>query len=157
MKIRDVFISWDFIAAAILGLSLFLILPSQVSQEFIKDMAGIAISVLSIIFSVFFAALAIIISSGEDEFISFLEETNDFTAIVQTFKFTMVIIFLALIFSISYYGITSFSLAYKPAQPREAFILFVFLFIYALFCACNASHDAITYSKCRARFIKVRK
>lgn len=157
MGIKDVFKSWDFIGAVILALILCCILPSNISQSFARDMISIAISVLSIIFAVFFAALAIIITSGEDDFIRLLEENNDYTGIIQTFKYTLAVIFISLVFCIAYYGITSYTLILGTTnQSKYLFTTFSLLFIYALFCAFNASFDAITYSKYRAKYFQIK-
>ena len=80
MRIRDVFFSWDFIFSTIIVGILIILLPTYISAQFAQDVYSMAITILSIIFSVFFAALAIIISTSEDDFVRFLEDDGIYTA-----------------------------------------------------------------------------
>ncbi len=48
-------------------------LPSCVSNDLVAGYYSIGISVLSIVFSIYFAALAIIIASPPDDFVKFME------------------------------------------------------------------------------------
>ena len=57
-------------------------------------------------------------TSGDDEFVHFLEENGDFTAIVDTFRFSLLLLFGALVYSIIVYIYTSVELYSKsPVNP----------------------------------------
>lgn len=158
MRVKSLFLSWDFLMSLTVTGIVYFILPQRLFLNVEKDMASIAIPVLSIIFAVFFAALAIILSSGDDDFIIFLEEENNYSIIVWTFKFTLSIIFAALIFSIVYYASISFLLAQgEELHSKYCFTVFTFVFCYSLLCSFNACFDAITYSGFRAKFVNLTK
>src|SRR5262245_61894272 len=100
MKIRSVLMSWDILAAAIIAVVLYFVLPDRVNNAFASTLYGVGITVLSIIFSVYFAALAIIISSGDNDFIHFLEEKGSYTRLINSFRFSLILLFVSLISSI---------------------------------------------------------
>ena len=157
MKIKYILLSWDFIGAALLGIGVFFILPTWVSSSFAKDLYAIGISVLSIVFSVYFAALAIIMSSSDDDFIKFLEEEEQYTTIVSSFEFSLLILFLALIYSLGIYAFSSFWLTNNWSNQEKSWIsVFIFLFFYGLFAAFNSTRDAIKYSKFRTKFLNLK-
>lgn len=155
MRIREIFLCWDIWAAICLCILLFIILPPKISCSFAKDMSVTAINVLVIIFSVFFAVLSIMISSGTDDFIEFLEKKEDFTGIMINFKMTFKIIFGSLVLIIFYYGML-LRLIGKGMTTNSLwlFIFFSFLFLYSLFAFFNASLDAMTFSQYRVEFFK---
>lgn len=155
MKIKDVLISWDLISAIFIAGILCIIVPQDIPKNFAKDITGIEITVLAIVFSVYFAALAVIISSGDDDFIRFLQQEGDYLAIICTFRFTLVLIFISLIFSIAYYSV----LSYQPCLietkvSRIPLLMVAFTFIYSLFATLNSSLDAITYARYRGEYLK---
>lgn len=154
MKAKDVLWSWDFILALVLTIATWLMLPHWVRNEFAHDLYGIGISVLSIVFAVFFAALAIIISSSDDDFVRYLEKDGDYTKIVATFQFSLATLFLALIYSLIMYAFTSAWLSQKfQSQPYWWLVIFGFLFSYGLFAALNSTFDSIQYAKYRVRYL----
>ncbi|MBM7855043.1 hypothetical protein JOC37_001426 [Desulfohalotomaculum tongense] len=158
MKLKNIFLCWDFITATAITLILWLLLPSSVAGTFAKDIYGIAIPVLSIVFSVYFAALAIIISSGDNDFISFLEEDGSYTEIINSFKYSLIITLISLVFSILLFGFTSYKLILSIlSQNKNLFAVFVFLFSYSLFTVFNSSMDAITYVKYRIKFTEIKR
>lgn len=114
------------------------------------------ISVLSIIFSVYFAALAIIISASDDDFVYFLEAEGHYTAILSTFKFSMFMIFTALIYSIILFAKTAYSLGMNSnyIQHHGWMVLYSFIFSYSLFCVFNSTIDALKYSHYRTKYLK---
>jgi hypothetical protein len=73
-QVQSLFFSPDFIASSLIAMVLFISAPEKIDLGYVKEIFGIAIAVLSIIFSVYFAALAVVITSGDNEFIRFLEE-----------------------------------------------------------------------------------
>ncbi len=158
MKIKNVIISWDFIFSILLAIAAWLFLPYWVANQFTITLYEIGISVLSIIFSVFFAALAIIISSSDDDFVRFLEEKGDYTAIIETFKFSLTVLFIALVYSIILTVITSHWITQNHLNQQFYFItIFCFLFFYGLFATFNSTYDAIKYSKYRTIYLNKKK
>lgn len=158
MKLRDI-LAWDLFLSIVVGLVAWCSLPSQVDGGFLKDVYSVSITSLSIIFSVYFAALAIIMVSGDNAFVRFLEEERDYSGIVSTFKFTLILLFLALIASIVLYVYTSAHLSpdkdYK--QAKWLFIIFTWLSSYALFAVFMSAFDAIHYAKLRTEFFLIQK
>jgi len=158
MKLKDIFWSWDFVVAFPLSLFVGQILPYWVSNEFAHDLYGIGISVLSIVFSVYFAALAIIISSSDDDFVRFLEEDGDYTAIISTFQFSLAALFVALIYSLVMYAFTAAWISHKyESQPFWWLGIFSFLFFYGLFAALTSTLDSIRYAKFRTKYLRSKK
>lgn len=115
------------------------------------------IGVLSIIFSIFFAALAFIISASDDEFVAFLEKDGLFTRLIGSFKWTVLSLFLALIYSIIIYVITSFGMSKDESFEMSEYVMtvFCFVFFYSLIATLLSTNDAIRYSKTRIRFIQM--
>ncbi|MGK9477905.1 hypothetical protein [Melioribacter sp. OK-6-Me] len=158
MKIKNIIFSWDLIVALALSVLLFALIPSTISNEFAVKLYDIGISVLSIVFSVFFAAMAIIISASDDDFVRFLDEEGDYTAIIGTFKFSLMILFVALIYSIILSASTSYMLSLGDKDQCKIFIvLFTLLFSYGLFATLNSTYDAIKYAQYRTKFLKIKK
>jgi len=158
MKLKQLLLSWDFVVSFIIAVILYLFLPIKISNLFTQDLYEIGISVLSIIFSVFFASLAIIISSGDDGFTSFLEKEGDYTVIIHSFTISLCIIFIALIYSLFAYGITSYRInSGVCVQNRIFFIFFSFLSLYGMFAVGQSTYDSIKYTKFRSVFTKTQK
>jgi uncharacterized Tic20 family protein len=155
--IKSIVLSWDFALALAFALVSWFFLPNWVSNTFAKDLYTIGINVLAIVFSVFFAALAIIISSSDNEFVNFLEEFGDYTKIISTFQISLLVLFIALIYSLTMYALTSAWIVDQFIdQPRESVAAFIFLGLWGLFAAFNSARDSITYSKLRAKFLTAR-
>ena len=89
MKLRDVFISLDFIFAIIISIIVYFLFPAFIPTKFAQEVYNIGISILSIVFSVYFASLAIIISSSNDDFVSFLEDGGEYSRIIKIFEFSL--------------------------------------------------------------------
>lgn len=163
MTPKQIIVSWDFLVTLVITIVLFIVIENQIPSEFAKDIYGVGISVLSIVFSVYFAALALIITSGDDDFVHFLEEEGDYTGIISTFKFSLLALFLALAYSIAAYAFTSARIVYGNNlgvdivyQPRILITFFVFLFSYGLLAALRATLDSITYALFRVKFLRSR-
>lgn len=156
MKISNIILSWDFLLSTVLTLVTALIIPMNLKITFCITFYNIGISVLSIIFSLFFAALAIIMTSSDNDFIEFLEEKNDFTALINSFKFTLLMLFLSLIYSIALSVFSDFIRIEntKPlVQNKTFFLIFLFLFSYSLFATGLSVKDTIVFSMFRAKFL----
>jgi hypothetical protein len=157
MKLKDVFFSWDFLAAANIAGFLLFFLPHSIPSAFAKDVYAIGIAVLSITFSVFFAALAIIITSGDDDFIAFLQTNHTFTLILAFFKFTLGLLFVALMASIVLYGGAALSTAANNPDHHKFFMsLFALLFFWSIFAAYVSTGDAIKYAERRVAYLAAR-
>jgi len=157
MTIKKIFFSWDFIFAVLLTAGVGFVLPKFIETEFTHDLYGIGINVLSIIFAIYFAALAIITASSDDDFVLFLEEENDFTKLVHSFRFSLSILFISLVYSILIYSFTAFRKSNDIlVECNIFFILFTFLFSYSLFATANSALDSINYAKFRAKFLKLK-
>jgi ABC-type uncharacterized transport system fused permease/ATPase subunit len=156
---KSIFYSWDIYVALLVVISLLFILPSQVPFTATKEIFTVSISVLSIIFSIFFAALAILITAGDNEFVQFLQEHNDYQKIIWTFRMTLLLLFTALIVSIGFFvaGNMYDSQAFFVYFPKWSIVLFGFCVTYALFASLSSTMDAIKYAELRARYIKITK
>lgn len=158
-KYKAVLVSWDIFASIALGLLTFFVLPEYLNIVFTKSFYSIGISVLSIIFSLFFAALAIIMSSSDNDFIQFLEEKNNFTGLLWTFKYTLALLFISLIYSIVFYTISEYLIENSKANwemHKLIFVIFEFLFCYSMLATFLAVLDTIQFSKFRAVFLSNR-
>lgn len=158
MKLKDIVGSWDFLGALLVSILVGHFIPDRIDNGFARDLYNIGISVLSIVFSVYFAALAIIMSASDNDFALFLEEEGDYSAIVKTFKFSLTILFVALLYAIFAYGMSLAWIAAKVTdQSMWWFIPYAFLFLYGLLTVACATQDAIKYSEFRIRYLKAQK
>jgi formate hydrogenlyase subunit 3/multisubunit Na+/H+ antiporter MnhD subunit len=159
MKLRDLrvwVVSYDFLWSGIITILLWLALPNTISNNFAKDVYGAGIAVLSIVFSVFFAALVTIISTGDNDFITFLEEKRIFTRLLGMFRFSMLLLFIALLSSMFLYGFTVFIIdSHQTQQSKYFFMAFSFLFSYSLFGSFLSSQDAIRFAESRVKYAKI--
>lgn len=149
--------SYDTIIAFVLAILCIYFLPTWVGGALIMSLLEMGIGVLSIIFSIFFAALAFIISASDDEFVAFLEKDGLFTRLIGSFKWTVLSLFLALIYSIIIYVITSFGMSKDESFEMSEYVMtvFCFVFFYSLIATLLSTNDAIRYSKTRIRFIQM--
>jgi hypothetical protein len=160
IKAESLFVSPDFIVAIIIAIAVFVIIPEKLQISIVKDIFEVAISVLSIIFSVYFAALAVVITAGDNEFVNFMEEDGSYSHIIWTFKITLFLLFFALISSIAMFVIT---LPYQSAKiteywwPSWGFSIYMFVSLWALFAAAMATLDSILYAEYRTRYLKIMK
>lgn len=158
IRLKQIVLSWDFIIAVCLTAIAFFLLADELVNTLCKEIYNVGISVLSIVFSVYFAALAIIISSSDDEFVRFLEEVGDYSKLIATFKYTLFLLFAALMYSIALFSLTSIWINDQfLAQPKIFMLIFVFFFPYSLFAAVSVTFDAIQYAKYRSIFVNKRK
>jgi len=157
IKIDEVIFCWDFIVSMIIAVSCGILLPKYLNIEFLNSMYSIAVTLLSILFSLFFAALTLIMISNADDFILFLEEDNIYSGIIATFKITLIITFISLLISIIMYAQTMFLIKENYInQNKIFFIIFVFSLFYSLFAIINSVIDSIKYSEKRIQYIKIK-
>lgn len=157
--IRKYLFSFDFVIALILSFIVFYKLNKEVSYDLSKDLLSVGINILTLIFSIFFAALAFMISSSDDEFVAFLEEENMFTTLVNSFKWTLWSLFIALAYCIILYiSITYEHDLYPNCMVNRYFILlYCFTFFYALIATLLSTSDAINYAQRRIKFVVAKK
>jgi hypothetical protein len=153
MRLRNIILSIDFAAAVAAFVAVVAFLPPLIPNSMAKDIYLMGISVLSIIFSVFFAALAIIVTSGDDGFIKFLQQTNLYLRLIGFFKFTVEILFIALVFSIVLYVFTAKFSDANSTQSKFWLASFAFAFFWAIFAAFYSTGDAIKYAERRVDFL----
>lgn len=163
-RIKSVIISWDFIVTILVTVITYRIVPEYLNMKFLLSVYNIGITILALIFSLFFAALAIIMSSSENDFIDFLEEENLFSELLWSFKVTLIMLFISLIYAIILYTGTSYYIeTYNSIvwlQNEILFLILVALFTYSMASTCISVHDTIKFSEYRSkfdRFIKSKK
>lgn len=156
--IRTYILSYDTATASVLTILCIYFAPTRIDVELASTLLDMGIGVLSITFSIFFAALAFIISASDDDFVKFLEEEKLFTSIINSFKFTVGSLFCALIYSIIIFVIITFGKSSGDFKsiPELYIALFCFLFFYSLVATIISTNDAIRYSKARVKFIKLK-
>jgi hypothetical protein len=147
-EIRDIIVSWDFLISAIFFVVLLFFLPSSLKCDFLVEVYGLAISVIAIVFSIFFASSAIILS-GDNDFIKFLEKIGGFSFLISAFKFTLFLLFIALIYSMVVFALAAHSLSINKIsmQSKWLFSIFVFLFSYSLLATICAANNAFRFQK----------
>ena len=155
--LRRIIISWDFWGAVFTALLVLVLAPQKILVVFAKDVLSVSISVLAIIFSVFFAALAVLITAGDNEFVRFLEEDGSYSQIVWTFKVTLILLFTALLASIILYIVVLPYAALSSGYfvPKWLVTIYLFLSSYALFATGISALDAVKYAEFRARFLEI--
>ncbi|HEY3283096.1 MAG TPA: hypothetical protein VGN26_12555 [Armatimonadota bacterium] len=155
---RSYLVSVDFVVAAALGLLLWWALPPQVSLAFAKDVYGVGISVLSIVFSLYFASLAVIVSSGDDEFVFYLSKHGHYETLSRAFRWCLVMLFASLSLAIVLYVVTSYQLTVgNRLHPRGLFVAFGVLSTYALLVSMCTALDSVQYARYRAKYLEARR
>jgi hypothetical protein len=142
---------WDLYAGVIAALVVYFVLPVTVSSAASKELYYAGITVLAIVFAVFFAALAIIMSATDSEFVIFLEKTRDYTGLISTFKYTLALLFISLLISLGLFFLSDVTTSAQ--QSRWLVGIFVFFFIYSLFATVSAVIDSIKYTERRVEFL----
>lgn len=147
-------VSGDLLVAVAAVGALLAVVPRWVPLPLAKDLYGIGASVLSIVFSVYFAALAIVISSSDDRFIKWLEEDGIFSDLLWGFKVTLLCLFSALVLALALYAWSGAQIAMDyRAQHRSGVILFAGLLIYSLCATLSTTLAAIKYAQKRSTFL----
>ena len=158
MNPRTIIVSWDFLTSAVVTAVFGYWLPQEVPSELAKDYYGVGISVLSIVFSLFFAALAVIIAASDDEFVLFLDVEGDHTALINNYAFTLRLLFGALVYSLGFYAYTAERISADLRHQHKYFLVgFCFLFLWSLFASFKSTFDSIKYSTYRKKFIKAQR
>lgn len=129
-------------------------MPACVPLLFTKEIYSGGIAVMAIVFSIVFAAIAVIAAGGESGFIAFLEgEDAGFSRLLESFKMTLNILFGALLLSLIEFGYAVFCInENEKDQPKIFLSIFIFILLYALIAARLTGSDAIMFAKMRAKF-----
>lgn len=157
-RIKAIIKSWDFVIALLSTVASYFLLPDYLNMKFALAFYNAAMTVLSIIFSLFFTAMAILMSSSDNDFIEFLEEKNTFTELLWSFKFTLFILFISLLLSIILYSGTSYWIEnnFKVDCFQKSLLLLSleFCFLYGMLATWFCIIDTVRFSKYRALFLK---
>ena len=160
-RLRALIKSWDFILALLSTAATYYLLPEFINMKFALSFFNVAMTVLSIIFSLFFTAMAIIMSSSDNDFIEFLEQNNTFTELLWSFKVTLIILFSSLVLSIILYSGTSYWLEtnyeYVWLQNSKLLLSLEFFFFFGMIASWLCIMDTVKFSKYRSRFLKKNK
>lgn len=155
--LKDIFFGADMLLSILVGLaSCAIVSPTDViSGSILKDVYSIAINILAILFSMFFAALTIIVSINDSAFVAFLEEDNLMTNILKYFKFSLTVTFIVLFSTILLYIMTVFkSNNSNWGQYAGQFSLFLWAFSYSIFAILVSAIDAIRLFNARVKFVR---
>ena len=152
-KIKSIILSYDTFISLITTMIAMVVLPKEISNELCVSIYGTAITILSIIFSIFFASLAVIMAFPDNEFIAFMEVPDKlFSRVLGYFKITLGALFIALIYTIVVYIITAFANEIQTFN-NALFIVFVFLFTYSLFATAIAIDVTLKLTSRRANYL----
>ncbi len=160
MKLRQLICSIDTGAAVLTTVAVSYFIPKEIRYDFTTSFYNIGISVLSIVFSLFFAALAILMAAPQDEFIDYLEKKKHYTTLLFTYKYTLVCLFISLGYSIIMYAFSDYWVKHHvkdSLHSRWYFLVFVFIFTYSLTATALCIKDAIKFSQYRLEFLKFKK
>lgn len=163
MNARRVIVSWDFGAAVASAVIVAGITPRFIPNATAQDLFRVGTSVLSLLFSIFFAALAVIVSSANEEFLVWLAsgtksgEKGDYEKIVSAYRFSLLALFVALVVALWLFGYTSIRMGNGVHDQHKWFLVaFTFAFFYALFVAIQASFYAVKFSQFRNEFVVIK-
>lgn len=156
MKLTDFLISPDLIISCVICGICYTILPECLNNVMLLNAYGTALSVLSIIFSVFFAALSFLISNSSDSFVKYLNQNGFYKPLINLYKLTLVSLFIALVYTIVVYLITNWWISIKcETQTKWLFIIFIFWVSYSLIATFMSALDSIKYEKKRIEFLGI--
>lgn len=145
----------DAIFALLVACALLAVTSDYMPVNPARDFYSVSASVLSIVFSVFTASLAVIVASPDDRFVRFLENEGFYGDILFGFQATLGALFFALVYSIVAYTLSTFQLEMKVTrQHRSGFIVGAALLAYALGATLTSAYSAIRYAQTKASFLR---
>ena len=157
-RLKALFLSWDFGISILITAITFYHIPNYIDMKFTLSFYNVLMTVLSIIFSLFFTAMTIIMSSSDNDYIEFLERENIFSELLWSFKFTLLTLFISLLISILLYSGTSYWLStyssFEWLQNKILLLIIEFMFLYGMFATWLCILDTIRFSKFRIKFLK---
>lgn len=107
MKAKSIFLSPDFVISGFFWVAIVNITPIGIDLQTICDLTLMKIQVSSIVFSFFFAALALFTAAGSDSFIRFLENECEsaYCEILKSYKFTLGLLGTSLVIETALYTV----------------------------------------------------
>lgn len=157
LSFRD-FLTWDLYLSLLVAVICYFVLDFLLTGAFVQDVYQLGITILSIVFSVFFAAMAIIISTSDNDFVSFLEaEDKSYTLLISILKASVMIIFVALMYSVFMFLFTSYQLNHDPAYHQYKYftVFFIFMFSYSMLSSLGSLLMALTYAVKRVSHLQI--
>ncbi len=155
-NLKSIVWSADFGVAAVAAVGFCIALTDTVAAATAVEIYQLAVSVLSIVFAVYFAALAIIVAAPDDDFVRFLEEEGDFTRLVWAQRYCLRALFVALTLSIGLY--VRLVIAAGPdrqgVEPSWLLTLQMFVSAYALLATLLSAGDCINFAQRRAEYAR---
>lgn len=157
-KISEILISWDTGFALFIAILAYWYMPKIICLDILKEIYSTAITILTISIPMFFAALAIIISKADDNFINLLEEDGAYSELLFQFKWSLYSLFITFIITLIIYGSILLKLFnWYIGQESYQLAIYIFLFFYSLFAILLVSLDAIEYIKYLCKFNSLKK
>lgn len=154
-KLR-VLLAWDLILSGAAAIVLWVALPAEVANAFAKDIYELAATVLAVVFSVFVAALAIVMSAGDRGFAKFVAEEGSLEVIVFGFKWTLGLLFAGLLAAVFLYGVTSWWATNEvDSQPRWILAALSFLLLYGISATLSVAFAAVRHSQLHVAYLRL--
>ena len=152
-RVETYILSYDTVLGLIALILGVLFVPEKIENSICVAIYGTAIAVLSIIFSIFFASLAVILAFPDNEFIIFIEKGNKlFSRMLAYFKATLFILFISLIFNIVIYIHASLN-GSNTEYNRPIFLTFLFVFTYSLIATITAVIVTLKLTQSRSAYL----
>lgn len=146
----------DFWAALVLAIVIHWVSSEQISIRLAKDLFAVGTSVLAVIFSVYFASIAIIMSSGDQEFVGYLVHRGTFQKVLFGFKVTLWLLFGGLVASLGLYSMVSVQIESGSRSIGELWLAsYCFVVAWGIFATLEASLTAIRHSRVRVLFEQI--
>ena len=158
MRLKHIFFSWDFVAALSIFIFGLFVLPHQIYAQEAINIYQVGVTTLSLIFSIYFASMAFILSSSDDDFVLFLEEKEHFTYLIESFSYTLKGVFISLMYSLFFLIMNFFVEENVAVAINNKLIISLFLLIgsYSLFCVIGTTMDSIKFVKFRIDYLKIK-
>lgn len=156
MKLRSVLLSWDTASAVVASIALFFLCPKTLPARIASNILSLSVQVLSILFSLFFAAFAVIAASTADKFIQFLEKDNGYSWLLWSLKISVGSLFLALAVSLISFFLVELHQG-NSGNPLSLSRLYIIIpsafFAYSLVAAFQCFLDSLKFSKRRVEHL----
>lgn len=145
--------SWDATYAFVLSFVSWLIyraiLGAQISAHLLRDLFFSSVTLGAIVFAIYFAAIALLVSSGNKAFFDRAIQKGTFHRMMKTYRQTLIALIFLLVVSISTYGVLSVIVAVLPDAMLNSALLILLIFVtfYPLFAATNTGLEALAISE----------
>ena len=157
-RFRRIILSWDFLTSLFVLIIISYLIPELIPLKIMASIYEVSITVFSLLFSIFFSSLAIIISSGDNSFVNFLEQDGSYSEIIWAYKITLISLFSSLVISIFLYVLAQEKLSSDFIfVPKWVNLIFALSTIYSLLATFESTFDVLRYAKYRAKYIKINK